>query len=75
MTDNQKKQISQSIKSKIKKEGLSLRKVSFMVDDLSYPQIHRITSGKNYTLDTLLKVLDPLGLEIKIVEKESEEQD
>jgi HTH-type transcriptional regulator/antitoxin HipB len=32
----------------------------------SYTQIARVTSGENYKINTLLKVLDALDLEIEI---------
>jgi len=63
-------QISEAIKEAMDDSGLSLRTLAAKIPNLSYTQIARITSGKNYTIGTLLKVLDELGLEIVIREKE-----
>ena len=70
--------ISQSIKDALKEKSLSLRKVAQVIDELdyddykiSYTQIARVTSGENYKINTLLKVLDVLDLEITIQPKSS----
>jgi HTH-type transcriptional regulator / antitoxin HipB len=68
-TDQPKQHIAKSIRHKIDKNSLSLRKLSEKIDKISYPQIHRITSRQNYNIDTLLKVLDALDLELVIKEK------
>lgn len=60
--------ISKSISSEIIKQGLSVRQFAEKAG-MKHPQIHRITSGKNYNIDTLLKILNSLDLEITITKK------
>ena len=67
--DQPKRHIANSVRSKMKEDNLSLRAVAESIDGLSYTQIHRITSKQNYNVDTLLKVLDTLGLEFEIKPK------
>jgi len=59
--------------SKILKEVMDQKNVTFrdLADDvgMKHPQIVRVTSGKNYNIDTLLKILDGLNLEIEIKTK------
>lgn len=59
-------EISEDIRQAIRESGLSLRRTAEKTKGLSYSQIARITAGENYTIDTLLKVLDVLDLRIKI---------
>ncbi len=70
-------EISKKIRDALNKKGLSLRKVSNIINDMkiddykaSYSQIARVTSGENYNINTLLKILDVLDLEITIKSKE-----
>lgn len=57
--------ITQKIKESLEKKDLSIRKLGENVG-LKHPQIVRVTSAKNYNIDTLLKILDGLDLEIEI---------
>lgn len=61
--------ISESVRNGLMKKNLSLRKAADLIEGMSYPQISRVTSGDNYNIDTLLKILDILDLEIEIKEK------
>jgi len=68
--------ISKVLKKAIEDQNLSLRKIAKLIDEfeleeykISYTQIARITRGENYKIDTLLKVLDILNLEIHILPK------
>lgn len=67
--NKQKEHISKAIKHTLQIRGLTLRTLSEKIDGISHPQIHRITKGQNYNIDTLIKVLDSLNLEIQIKEK------
>lgn len=60
--------ISKAIKSEIKNKNLSVRKLAESIE-MKHPQVVRVTNGENYNIDTLLKILDGLGLEIIIKEK------
>lgn len=59
--------ISEEVRQGLKNNKLSLRKAADKIEGMSYPQIARITAGENYNIDTLLKVLNILDLEIQIV--------
>ncbi|AKN34273.1 hypothetical protein Ccar_25950 (plasmid) [Clostridium carboxidivorans P7] len=68
--------ISEMLRDAIHSQNLSLRKISKIIDNMnlddykaSYTQIARVTSGENYNINTLLKILDVLNLEIDIKEK------
>lgn len=58
-------EISNVIKSTTKEKGLTVRSLAEQIG-MKHPQIIRVTSGQNYNIDTLLKILDGLDLEIKI---------
>ncbi|MEC2252196.1 MULTISPECIES: XRE family transcriptional regulator [Bacillus] len=60
--------IINAIKDGLDKNKLSVRKLAEKVN-LKHPQIIRVTNGKNYNVDTLLKILDGLDLEIEIKPK------
>lgn len=64
-----KKEIGNKIKQTLHSKGLTYRKACEDIHDLNYTQLSRVTSGTNYTIDTLLKALDGLGLKVKIEEK------
>lgn len=70
-------EISKSIRDVLESKKLSLRKVASMINDMnidnykvSYTQIARVTSCENYNINTLLKILDILDLEVIIKPKE-----
>ncbi|MCB7160036.1 helix-turn-helix domain-containing protein [Bacillus subtilis] len=60
--------ITNAIKEGLEKNKLSVRKLAEKVN-LKHPQIIRVTNGKNYNVDTFLKILDGLDLEIEIKPK------
>jgi transcriptional regulator with XRE-family HTH domain len=68
--DKPKQHISKAIKHKIELKGLSLRKLAESIDGMSYSQISRVTSRENYNIETLLRILAALDLEIEIKDKE-----
>lgn len=50
-------------------QGISAWKI-FRDTELNYNTITAVRNGKNVTLDNFVKVLDELGLELEIKEKE-----
>lgn len=58
--------IAEAIRGEMIKKDISYRRLSEEINGLNYTQIHRVTSEKNYNIDTLLKILDALNLEIEI---------
>lgn len=64
--DKPKQHIAKSIKHEMDIKGLSLRKLADQIDGMSYTQISRITRQENYNIETLLKLLSALDLEVKI---------
>lgn len=58
-------EISSVIKERMKEKGLTVRSLAEQIG-MKHPQIIRVTSGQNYNIDTLLKILDGLDLEINI---------
>lgn len=62
-------QIGKAIKHAMIIKEKSLRGLASEIG-ISYPGVHRIASGKGYNIDNLLIVLDGLGLEIVIREKQ-----
>lgn len=67
--EEQKNDISNTIKNELRDQNLSLRKLADHIDGMSYPQICRVTSGKNYNILTLIRILDALGLEVEVKKK------
>lgn len=63
--------ISRAVASAMVEQDVSMRQLAEKIGNMKHPQIHRITSGKNYNIDTLLRVLNGLGLELIIRKKES----
>lgn len=49
-------------------KGMTIRQLSEKIG-IKHPQLSRITSSENYTIDTLLKILDALDLELVVREK------
>ncbi|MBD8497890.1 helix-turn-helix domain-containing protein [Paenibacillus arenosi] len=58
-----KMEITRCIKNELGERNLSIRKLADEVG-MKHPQIIRVTSGENYNIETLLKILDALDLEI-----------
>lgn len=63
-------EIAKIVKERLVENDQSLRGLAKEIG-MNHPQIIRITSGENYTVDTLLKVLNGLGLELEIKLRES----
>ncbi|PYI51056.1 helix-turn-helix domain-containing protein [Paenibacillus flagellatus] len=62
-------EIAQAIKRQLENRRMSVRKLAERTG-MQHPQIVRVTSGDtNYNIDTLLKLLDALDLEVVIQEK------
>lgn len=62
-------EISKAIVKNIEESDLSVRQLAKNIG-LQHHQIIRITGGENYTIETLLKVLQGLNLEIVIQPKQ-----
>lgn len=62
--------ISNAVRDGLKEKQLSLRKAAELIENTSYTQISRITRGENYNIDTLLKILSVLDIEIYIKNNE-----
>ncbi|MGD6969367.1 hypothetical protein ACQCVP_23570 [Rossellomorea vietnamensis] len=58
-------EITQKIKEGLNTKDLSIRKLADNIG-LKHPQIIRVTSANNYNIDTLLKILNGLDMEIVI---------
>lgn len=65
-----KRKIADIVREQLKEKNLTYRQAAETIEDFSYTQLSRVTSGSNYTIDTLLKTLDCLGLEIEIKKRE-----
>ncbi|AFQ96447.1 hypothetical protein [Bacillus phage vB_BceM_Bc431v3] len=63
--------ISDTLRSEIKQQETTTRKLASDVG-LHQPQISKVLTGTNYQIDTLIKVLDGLGLEIQLTKKGGE---
>lgn len=71
LLDMEKMKIISSLKDGLESNNISIRKLAEKVN-MKHPQIIRITSGENYNIETLIKVLDALNLEIVIKKKEED---
>lgn len=60
--------ISKAIKEQLDQKELSIRGLGRNLE-MKHQQIVRVTSGENYNIDTLLKILDGLDLEITLQPK------
>lgn len=63
--------ITKTIKERLDEKDLSIRKLGDNIG-LKHPQIIRVTGGNNYNIDTLLKILDGLDLEIEIKKRKED---
>lgn len=61
-------QISKKLKEGMEEKELTVRGLAEKIG-MKHPQIIRVTSGENYNIETLLKILDGLDLEIEIKKK------
>lgn len=75
MIAEQKEQFAKIIKQQMKNRNLTVRGVAELIENFSFPQLTRITGGKNYNIDTLIKVLDVLGLELNVTLKDIDSKD
>ncbi|QFP93280.1 UNVERIFIED_ORG: putative helix-turn-helix XRE-family like protein [Xanthomonas phage Xoo-sp15] len=60
--------ISDTLRSEIHQQETTTRKLASEVG-LHQPQISKVLTGTNYQIDTLIKVLDGLNLEVHLVKK------
>ncbi|MED1747177.1 helix-turn-helix transcriptional regulator [Brevibacillus borstelensis] len=72
--DSTKKKIVEKIKLQLKLNNTSIRKLAEKTG-MKHPQILRVTSGENYNIETLIRILDALNLEILIKEKDKNSND
>lgn len=63
-----KMEIVKAIENAISEKKISIRKLAAQIG-WKHPQVIRITSGENYNIDSLLKLLDALDLKIVIEKK------
>jgi len=61
-------EIATAIRNEVKAQHLTIRKLAGEVG-MKHPQILRVTGGENYNIETLLKILDALDLQIVIQRK------
>ena len=64
-----KQNIARAIREQLKEKDLTYRKAAGLMDDLNFTHFTRVTSGTNYTIDTLLKTLFVLDLELVLKKK------
>ncbi len=62
--------ISENVYKRMQDRQLSMRKISDQIQGIGSAQVSRIVNGENYNINTLIKVLDFLDLELKIVSKQ-----
>lgn len=60
--------IAKVIRDELKKQNKSVRALAREIG-VKHPQIVRVANGSNCTINTLVNILDGLGLEIKVVNK------
>ncbi|QII26903.1 hypothetical protein G3M81_23200 [Bacillus paralicheniformis] len=60
--------ITKAIEEQLNKKNMSIRGLGEKIN-MKHPQIIRVTSCRNYNIDTLLKILDGLDLEITVQPK------
>ena len=78
-TDEEKKlfevkgKISKVVYSRMKEKRVTMKKISDEIEGIGTAQVSRIVHGENYNIQTLIKVLDYLGLDIDIVPKKGKE--
>lgn len=70
--DKPKHAIAKAIKVAIDDQDLSIRRLSQKIEGMSHPQISRVISKENYNINTLLKILDVLDLELTIRPKQKD---
>jgi HTH-type transcriptional regulator / antitoxin HipB len=58
-------EITQQIKNALDEQNLSIRKLGKEIG-MKHNQIIRVTSSQSYHIDTLLKIIDGLGLELVV---------
>lgn len=61
--------IAKFIRDEINYQELSIRKLAERVG-VKHPQILRVTGGENYNIETLLRILDALDLQIELRKKD-----
>lgn len=69
MIEKEREKIGKAIRDEMEKQNFSLRSLGKKVG-YKHGQILRITNGKNYNIETLLRVLEGLDMEIKIKKKD-----
>lgn len=67
--EDTKVEISESLRGALKEQDLSIRKLAHSIG-MQHPQVLRITSGENYTINNLIKILDAAGLRLVVQKKD-----
>lgn len=65
----EKKKIADIVRERLKEKNLTYKEAAEGIEDFSYTQLSRVTSGGNYTIETLLKTLNGLDLKLEIIKK------
>jgi len=73
LLEREKLKISEIVYKRMKDRQLSMKKVSDQIEGLGAAQVSRIVNGENYNINTLIKVLDFLELELRIVSSQLKE--
>lgn len=66
------KRLGEVIYQEMRRKRMTQRQISLQIEGFSTSQINRVIHGGKYTIDTLLKVLDQLELEIDIKRKDGQ---
>ncbi|WP_066303993.1 helix-turn-helix domain-containing protein [Bacillus sp. FJAT-29814] len=69
--DEVKLNISKIIQERIQENGLSIKKTAKHINGMGPAQVSRVLHGENYNIQTLIKILDYLDLELIIQKKSS----
>ena len=60
------KHIAEQVKRRMVEQDLSIFKLAGNLDGVGPAQVHRVVRGQNYTIDTLIKILEYLNLELTL---------
>lgn len=71
MTNNTKHHIAEMVKAELAVRNLSIREFEGIIGE-NRQKIMRVTNENNYNIDTLVKILDELDLELTITNKKPE---
>ncbi len=67
-----KQYISEQICLAMDEKKLNLDEIMKQIPGMDIEEVNKVTAGENYDMDSLLKVIDALDLELKLVRKNKE---